>query len=57
MPVDQKWADICESCIGSPKTQGWAIAAASTEIFFSQKERIFGFSHFWKHSTWVCFKY
>jgi len=31
-PVDRKWADICESSIGSPKTQGWAIAAASLPL-------------------------
>ena len=28
-PVHQKWADIVESSVGSPFTQGWAIAAAS----------------------------
>jgi len=31
-PADRKWADICESSIGSPKTQGWAIAAASLPL-------------------------
>ena len=31
-PIDRKWADICESSIGSPKAQGWAIAAASLPL-------------------------
>ena len=40
-PVDRKWADICESSIGSPKTQGWAIAAASLPLHksFSPKKK------------------
>ena len=40
-PVDRKWADICESSVGSPKTQGWAIAAASLPLHksFSPKKK------------------
>ena len=40
-PVDRKWADICESSTGSPKPQGWAIAAASLPLHksFSPKKK------------------
>ena len=40
-PVHQKWVDIVESSVGSPFTQGWAIAAASLPVkkSFSPKKK------------------
>jgi len=40
-PVHQNWADIHESSVGSPLTQGWAIAAASlpAKKSFSPKKK------------------
>ena len=59
-PVDRKWADICESSIGSPKTQGWAIAAASLPLhksFSPKKKESLSLVIFWRHPIWVCFKH